>query len=147
MIAPARLSRLGASKTVVESAVLGRQGPIVSDQGAALRLPHGKRDRSTARAQRAGEVVKGQPPGPRDTPTEGEWPALIFAAKTTAAALIALLVAFIFNLDEPYWALLTVLSFHNRWKAERSLRRAPADLDHRPPARLLLSADRLCGGV
>src|SRR3954464_604229 len=33
---------------------------------------------------------------------------LIFAAKTTASGLIALLVAFIFNLDEPYWALLTV---------------------------------------
>ena len=32
----------------------------------------------------------------------------IFAAKTTASGLIALLVAFIFNLDEPYWALLTV---------------------------------------
>jgi uncharacterized membrane protein YccC len=33
---------------------------------------------------------------------------LIFAAKTTASGLIALLVAFTFNLDEPYWALLTV---------------------------------------
>ena len=32
----------------------------------------------------------------------------IFAAKTTASGLIALLVAFTFNLDEPYWALLTV---------------------------------------
>jgi uncharacterized membrane protein YccC len=31
-----------------------------------------------------------------------------FAAKTTASALIALLVAFTFNLDQPYWALLTV---------------------------------------
>ncbi|HEY2538430.1 MAG TPA: FUSC family protein [Stellaceae bacterium] len=33
---------------------------------------------------------------------------MIFASKTTAAGLIALLVAFTFNLDEPYWALLTV---------------------------------------
>jgi uncharacterized membrane protein YccC len=33
---------------------------------------------------------------------------LIFAAKTTASGLIALLVAFTFDLDEPYWALLTV---------------------------------------
>jgi uncharacterized membrane protein YccC len=33
---------------------------------------------------------------------------LIFAAKTTASALIALLVAFTFNLDQPQWALLTV---------------------------------------
>ena len=33
---------------------------------------------------------------------------VIFAAKTTASGLIALLVAFTFNLDQPYWALLTV---------------------------------------
>ena len=33
---------------------------------------------------------------------------MIFAAKTTAAALIALLVAFTFNFDQPQWALLTV---------------------------------------
>jgi uncharacterized membrane protein YccC len=32
----------------------------------------------------------------------------ISAAKTTASGLIALLVAFTFNLDQPYWALLTV---------------------------------------
>src|SRR5690349_21167597 len=36
------------------------------------------------------------------------WVASIFAAKTTAAGLLALLVAFTFNLDQPYWALLTV---------------------------------------
>ena len=34
---------------------------------------------------------------------------MIFAAKTTASGLIALLVAFTFNLDQPQWALLTVL--------------------------------------
>jgi uncharacterized membrane protein YccC len=33
---------------------------------------------------------------------------VIFAAKTTASGLIALLVAFTFNLDQPQWALLTV---------------------------------------
>ena len=33
---------------------------------------------------------------------------MIFAAKTTAAGLIALLIAFTFNLDQPQWALLTV---------------------------------------
>ena len=93
---------------MVQSAVLGRQGPVVSDERAALRLPHGKRDRLTARAERVGLVVKGQPPALRVSRTQGEWPAVIFAAKTTAAALIALLVAFTFNLDEPYWALLTV---------------------------------------
>src|SRR5246127_240418 len=33
---------------------------------------------------------------------------MIFAAKTTASGLIALLIAFTFNLDQPQWALLTV---------------------------------------
>jgi uncharacterized membrane protein YccC len=33
---------------------------------------------------------------------------MIFAAKTTASGLIALLVAFTFDLDQPQWALLTV---------------------------------------
>jgi uncharacterized membrane protein YccC len=36
------------------------------------------------------------------------WIPWIFAAKTTASGLIALLVAFTVNLDQPYWALLTV---------------------------------------
>ncbi len=36
------------------------------------------------------------------------WIPWIFAAKTTASGLLALLVAFTFNLDQPYWALLTV---------------------------------------
>jgi hypothetical protein len=37
-----------------------------------------------------------------------DWMRWIFAAKTTAAALIALLIAFTFNLDSPQWTLLTV---------------------------------------
>src|SRR6185312_928648 len=37
-----------------------------------------------------------------------KWIPLVFAAKTTASGLLALLVAFTFNLDQPYWALLTV---------------------------------------
>jgi uncharacterized membrane protein YccC len=40
--------------------------------------------------------------------TEARWSELIFAAKTTASALIALLVAFTFNLDQPQLSLLTV---------------------------------------
>jgi uncharacterized membrane protein YccC len=36
------------------------------------------------------------------------WVPWIFAAKTTASALLALLIAFTFNLDQPKWALLTV---------------------------------------
>jgi len=45
----------------------------------------------------------------RKKPFPGTNPILwIFAAKTTASGLIALLVAFTFNLDEPCWAPLTV---------------------------------------
>src|SRR5712692_11946093 len=36
------------------------------------------------------------------------WTPWIFAAKTTVSGLLALLVAFTFNLDQPKWALLTV---------------------------------------
>src|SRR6267154_1221710 len=36
------------------------------------------------------------------------WIPSIFAAKTTASGLLALLVAFTFNLDQPKWAMLTV---------------------------------------
>jgi uncharacterized membrane protein YccC len=36
------------------------------------------------------------------------WIPWIFAAKTTASGLLALLIAFTFNLDQPKWALLTV---------------------------------------
>src|SRR5271169_1715684 len=35
--------------------------------------------------------------------TETRWSGLIFAVNTTVAALIALLVAFTFNLDQPQW--------------------------------------------
>jgi Fusaric acid resistance protein family len=38
-----------------------------------------------------------------------KWIPWIFAAKMTAAGLLALLVAFTFNLDQPRWALITVL--------------------------------------
>jgi uncharacterized membrane protein YccC len=55
-------------------------------------------------------------PPPRSGPTVGPpeeaagtgWISWIFAAKTTAAGLLALLVAFAFDLDQPKWALLTV---------------------------------------
>src|SRR5260221_3828328 len=36
------------------------------------------------------------------------WIPAIFASKTAASGLLALLVAFVFNLDQPKWALLTV---------------------------------------
>ncbi|HTT80208.1 MAG TPA: FUSC family protein [Stellaceae bacterium] len=44
----------------------------------------------------------------KGTVPRSNWVPWIFAAKTTASGLIALLVAFTFNLDQPYWALLTV---------------------------------------
>jgi uncharacterized membrane protein YccC len=65
-----------------------------------------------ARSARRHEMSAKVPPKPqldlkRPFPSTN-WVPWIFAAKTTAAALIALLVAFTFNLDQPYWALLTV---------------------------------------
>src|SRR3954467_15001133 len=45
---------------------------------------------------------------PDQLPAFFEWRDLTFAAKTTASALLALLIAFRFNLDQPQWALLTV---------------------------------------
>jgi len=44
---------------------------------------------------------------PADAP-ERRYSKLIFAAKTTASGLLALLIAFTFNLDQPQWTLLTV---------------------------------------
>ena len=48
----------------------------------------------------------------------------IFAAKTTASGLIALLVAFSFNLDEPYWACSPSSSSRSRCRADRSSQKA-----------------------
>ena len=41
-------------------------------------------------------------------PERPRWVSWSFAAKTTMSALLALTVAFTFNLDQPQWALLTV---------------------------------------
>ena len=53
----------------------------------------------------AGAAPDGAPARPN---VGSRWVPWIFAAKTTASGLIALLVAFAFNLDQPKWALLTV---------------------------------------
>ena len=45
---------------------------------------------------------------PKEPILQPRWIPWIFAAKTTASGLLALLVAFTFNLDQPKWALLTV---------------------------------------
>ena len=72
---------------------------------SSLRWPPG---RSTLSRSRVTDVAQEQvPPQPVTQAAEDRF-GLIFAAKTTASGLIALLVAFTFNLDEPYWALLTV---------------------------------------
>src|SRR3984957_12752757 len=46
--------------------------------------------------------------GAADPPVAPRWNPGMFAAKTTASGLLALLVAFTFNLDQPKWSLLTV---------------------------------------
>src|SRR5690242_19014767 len=45
---------------------------------------------------------------PVPAPSAGSRLPWIFAAKTTLSALLALLIAFTFNLDQPQWTLLTV---------------------------------------
>jgi hypothetical protein len=55
----------------------------------------------------AGVSPKPQPDFKRPLP-KANWVPWIFATKTMASALIALLVAFTLNLDQPQWALLTV---------------------------------------
>jgi uncharacterized membrane protein YccC len=54
------------------------------------------------------DAAEGRSPPPQVRRTEARWSGLIFAAKTTASGLIALLVAFTFNFDQPQWALLIV---------------------------------------
>jgi uncharacterized membrane protein YccC len=49
-----------------------------------------------------------QGPGLEKPAPHPRWIPWVFAAKTTASGLLALLVAFAFNLDQPKWALLTV---------------------------------------
>lgn len=61
--------------------------------------PSGHAHRSTAAVRNSRETSRG---------AKERYAAVIFAAKTTASGLIALLVAFTSNLDQPYWALLTV---------------------------------------
>ena len=78
-----------------------RQARLVSPPHAVL-----------ARSAQRPEISAGVPPKlqldlKRPFP-KPNWVPWIFAAKTTASALVALLVAFTFNLDQPYWALLTV---------------------------------------
>jgi uncharacterized membrane protein YccC len=54
------------------------------------------------------DAAEGRSPPQQVRRTEVRWTGPIFAAKTMASALIALLFAFTFDLDQPQWALLTV---------------------------------------
>lgn len=64
-------------------------------------------------AARGGEVAPLRDPPATDRPItdrplRASWVPWIFAAKTTTSALLALLVAFAFDLDQPKWSALTV---------------------------------------
>jgi uncharacterized membrane protein YccC len=78
--------------------------PRLADQRLAAPQPLAPRGGGVARAG-------GSPDADRST-TEPlirtSWVPWIFAAKTTLSALLALLVAFTFNLDQPKWSVLTV---------------------------------------
>src|SRR5260221_2542638 len=70
-----------------------------------------RRRRPPAADAQLGTPAPGSEAGPDATakPVIGSrWTPSIFASKTTASGLLALLVAFTFNLDQPKWALLTV---------------------------------------
>lgn len=68
----------------------------------------GARQHSHPRIEKSAIVPLKPQPALKRPVLKTNWEPWIFAVKTTAAALIALLVAFTFNLDQPYWALLTV---------------------------------------
>jgi uncharacterized membrane protein YccC len=80
----------------------------VNRQARLASPPHAILAPSARRHGRA-DRVPAEPQLDRKRPFQRtNWIPWIFAAKTTASGLIALLVAFTFNLDQPQWALLTV---------------------------------------
>ncbi len=89
--------------------------PIVSPEGrslVAVSSGPGARRGPTATEAELGPAPPSSGAVPDTDPARWffgpRWIPWIFAAKTTAAGLLALLVAFTFNLDQPQWALLTV---------------------------------------
>jgi uncharacterized membrane protein YccC len=78
------------------------------DQSAAVCPLNVSNARSASCPKRLSDAAEGWSPPQQVKRTEPGWSGLIFAAKTTASALIALLIAFTFDLDQPQWALLTV---------------------------------------
>jgi len=74
-------------------------------QSAAMCRSHA---RSTSCPEGLSGTSEARSPRQQIRRTQARWSELIFAAKTTTAALIALLVAFTFNFDQPQWALLIV---------------------------------------
>src|SRR3954454_4780122 len=99
---------LGTHDTLVGSATLSYQTSMLADQRAAIGRRRTAPECSTSSRSPANAVPwKQVPPQPPMRAVEDR-SGLIFAGKTTISGLLALLVGFTFNLDEPYWALLTV---------------------------------------
>src|SRR5262245_3823252 len=74
------------------------------------RIEARRRDPSVAAVRLAAPAppARGEPSAGAHEAFGPRWIPWIFAAKTTAAGLLALLVAFAFDLDQPKWSLLTV---------------------------------------
>ena len=115
---------LGAGDALARSAALNCHAPVVADQSAAVCRRPAASGCSTSPGSRVDHVAQKQVPSHRVVRAVEDRSGLIFAAKTTASGLIALLVAFTFNLDQPYWALLTVSSSRSHSRAGTSWRRA-----------------------
>jgi len=76
-------------------------------------VPSGKRVRTavTRHGKQRTAVARPSKPANRDAAksiVDPRWTPWIFATKTTISALLALLIAFTFDLDQPKWAALTV---------------------------------------
>jgi hypothetical protein len=82
--------------------LLGQPGPSTDKSAAVCPRQFSPGFATSSRSWVGGVAQKQVPPQPVTQAAEDRF-GLIFAAKTTASGLIALLVAFTFNLDEPYW--------------------------------------------
>ena len=97
MMVAATRTGIGSQPEIVSQHQSRESGPAPSEfrRGKPLHLTHDT-------PPRAGMDK------PKEPILQPRWIPWIFAAKTTASGLLALLVAFTFNLDQPKWALLTV---------------------------------------
>jgi hypothetical protein len=93
-------------------------------QARLASLPDAVPARSARRHEMSAKVPQKPQLDPKRPFPDTNWVPWIFAAKTTASALIALLVAFTFNLDQPYWHCSPFSSSRHRSRAGRFWRRA-----------------------